>query len=67
MTLGFVVVLMFGNLRGIRESGRIFALPTYFFVVSLLALIAVGAWRALSGTHPPRSSRRSRFSRPARR
>src|SRR2546426_5669328 len=40
MTLGFVVVLMFGNLRGIRESGRIFALPTYLFVVSLLALIA---------------------------
>ena len=54
MTLGFVVVLMLGNLRGIRESGRIFALPTYFFVVSLLALIAVGAWRALSGTHSAR-------------
>ena len=30
MTLGFVVVLMLGNLRGIRESGRIFAVPTYF-------------------------------------
>ena len=54
MTLGFVVLIMLGNLRGIRESGRIFALPTYFFVVSLLALIAVGAWRA---------SHRQRFSR----
>jgi amino acid transporter len=53
MTLGFVVVLMFGNLRGIRESGRIFALPTYLFVVSLLALIAVGAWRAATGTIIP--------------
>ena len=53
MTLGFVLVLMIGNLRGIRESGRIFALPTYFFVVSLLALIAVGVWRALSGTVYP--------------
>jgi amino acid transporter len=53
MTLGFVLVLMIGNLRGIRESGRIFAIPTYFFVVSLLALIAVGVWRALSGAvHP---------------
>lgn len=53
MTLGFVIVLTLGNLRGIRESGRIFALPTYFFVVSLLALIAAGAWRALSaGIHP---------------
>ena len=53
MTLAFVVILMLGNLRGIRESGRIFALPTYFFVVSLLALIAAGAWRALSGSIQP--------------
>jgi amino acid transporter len=53
MTLGFVVVLTFGNLRGIRESGRIFALPTYLFVVSLLALIAVGVWRAAAGTIIP--------------
>jgi amino acid transporter len=51
--LGFVLVIMFGNLRGIRDSGRIFALPTYFFVVSLLTVIAVGAWRALSGTVEP--------------
>ena len=57
MALGFVVLLTLGNLRGIRESGRIFALPTYFFVVSLLALIAAGAWRALNGSiHPSRLS-----------
>ena len=36
---------MLGNLRGIRESGRIFAVPTYFFIVSILTLIGVGAWR----------------------
>jgi amino acid transporter len=53
MTLGFVLLLMLGNLRGIRESGRIFAIPTYLFVVSLLGLIAVGAWRALSGSIYP--------------
>ncbi len=53
MTVGFVVLLMLGNLRGIRESGRIFAAPTYFFVVTILTLIAVGAWRALTGAiHP---------------
>jgi amino acid transporter len=53
MTLGFVLVLMMGNLRGIRESGRIFAVPTYFFIVTILMLIAVGTWRVLSGTiHP---------------
>jgi amino acid transporter len=53
MALGFVIVIMLGNLRGIRESGRIFALPTYFFVASLLILIGVGAWRALTGTIQP--------------
>jgi amino acid transporter len=53
LTLAFVVVLMFGNLRGIRESGRIFSIPTYFFVVGLLALIAIGAWRAMTGTVVP--------------
>src|SRR5262245_33663123 len=53
MTLAFVLVLMLGNLRGIRESGRIFAVPTYLFVVSLLGLIAVGGWRASTGAvHP---------------
>src|SRR5262245_37603938 len=49
VTLGFVLVLMLGNLRGIRESGRIFAAPTYFFVVTILALIAVGIWCVVVG------------------
>jgi amino acid transporter len=53
VTLGFVVVLMLGNLRGIRESGRIFAAPTYFFVVTILALIAVGIWRLSTGGVTP--------------
>src|SRR5687767_15343956 len=35
IALGFVFILMIGNLRGIRESGQIFAAPTYFFIVSL--------------------------------
>ncbi len=53
IAFGFVVILMVGNLRGIRESGRIFAIPTYMFVASLLGLIAVGAWRALTGSIEP--------------
>jgi amino acid transporter len=53
LTLAFVLVLTLGNLRGIRESGRIFALPTYLFVVSLLTVIAVGAWRAFTGGIQP--------------
>jgi amino acid transporter len=40
-------------LRGIRESGRIFAAPTYFFVVTILSLIVVGTWRVLTGTVAP--------------
>jgi amino acid transporter len=50
LALAFMAALMLGNLRGIRESGRIFAAPTYFFIVSLLVLIAVGAWRTFTGT-----------------
>ena len=42
VNLGFVVLLTAMNLRGVRESGRIFAIPTYLFVVGVLALIAVG-------------------------
>jgi amino acid transporter len=53
MALGFVALIAVGNLRGIRESGRIFALPTYFFLVSLLTLIGVGAWRYLTGQVAP--------------
>jgi len=53
LTLGFVVVLMVGNLRGIRESGNIFAIPTYFFIVTTLGLIGVGIWRVVSGDVQP--------------
>jgi amino acid transporter len=51
--LGFVAILMTGNLRGIRESGRMFAGPTYFFIVSILTMISVGAWRYVTGTLEP--------------
>ena len=49
LSLGFVTLIAIGNLRGIRESGRIFAVPTYFFILSMLALLVVGAWRVMSG------------------
>ena len=53
----FVAILMIGNLRGIRESGRIFAVPTYFFIVSILALLGA---RRLARTSPARCSRAGR-------
>src|ERR1041385_3426586 len=62
LTLAFVFVLMLGNLRGIRESGRIFAIPTYFFIVTTLSLVAVGAWRVFAGTVQPVSPVRAVLS-----
>jgi len=53
LSLGFLVVLAIGNLRGIRESGRIFSVPTYFFIVMILLLEGVGIWRYVAGSiHP---------------
>ncbi|MGH7432002.1 MAG: APC family permease, partial [Candidatus Methylomirabilales bacterium] len=40
------------NLRGVRESGRLFAVPTYLFIVSFLGLIVVGMARVLYGEAP---------------
>ncbi len=48
-----LVLLVIGNLRGVRESGAIFALPTYFFLFSMLTLIVVGVWRVWSGQVVP--------------
>jgi amino acid transporter len=53
LALAFVLLITLGNLRGVRESGRIFAFPTYFFLLSLTSLLAVGAWRVLSGSVAP--------------
>jgi amino acid transporter len=53
LSLGFVAVLMVGNLRGVRESGRLFAAPTYFFIVSILTMIGVGVWHYMTGALEP--------------
>ncbi len=37
-----IVVMIVGNLRGIRESSRLFSLPTYFFVIAIISLIITG-------------------------
>ena len=47
-----IVAVMVVNLRGIRESGTIFAIPTYVFLVSMLAMIAIGIGRSLLGDVP---------------
>jgi amino acid transporter len=50
MAVIFVVLLTYGNLRGIREAGRVFAVPTYWFVASMAVLLLAGLVRlALHG------------------
>jgi amino acid transporter len=48
----FVALLWLGNLRGIRESANIFAIPTYIYLVAIYGLIGFGIWRFASGTMP---------------
>jgi amino acid transporter len=48
ITVGVVVILLYGNLRGIREAGRSFAVPTYLFIVTTGAVILVGLIRAIT-------------------
>src|SRR5213080_3345630 len=50
--LAFIALLAIGNLRGIREAGMIFAIPTYIYVLSLAGLIAYGLFRVVSGDIP---------------
>ncbi|WP_406447782.1 APC family permease [Streptomyces sp. NBC_00876] len=42
MGVGVIVLLLAGNLRGVRQAGALFAAPTYAFIVAMFALIAVG-------------------------
>ena len=49
LSVGLVVVLTLMNLRGLRESGRAFAAPTYLFIISVLTLLVVGVGKQLLG------------------
>jgi amino acid transporter len=51
--IALVVIVTLLNLRGVRESGTIFALPTYFFVVSATLLIVIGLVKAYVFLHQP--------------
>jgi amino acid transporter len=51
--LGILVVITIVNLRGLREAGIFFMVPTYLFVGTLLAAIAIGTFKTvLAGGHP---------------
>ena len=53
ISLVFVLLLTVANLRGVRESGILFALPTYAFVVALFAMIGTGVTKCTVGTCTP--------------
>lgn len=53
VALGVVVVMTLANLRGIRESGPLFAIPTYGFLISMGLMILIGGFRVATGTHHP--------------
>jgi amino acid transporter len=50
IALGFIAIIAFGNLRGVKESGKIFAVPTYAFVVAMVVMILYGLYKAIFGS-----------------
>ncbi|MFE9418846.1 APC family permease [Streptomyces griseofuscus] len=52
--VGVILVLLAGNLRGVRQAGALFAAPTYAFIIAMFALIASGLVRAAGEDFQPR-------------
>jgi amino acid transporter len=50
--VGLVVLIAMVNLRGIRESGAVFSIPTYVYLVSIFGLLGLGLFRYATGTMP---------------
>ena len=49
MTLAVILLLTYGNLRGVKEAGKAFALPTYLFVGAMAVVFIIGIYRELTG------------------
>jgi len=53
ITVGVILLMCYGNLRGLKEAGRIFAVPTYLFSAAVILLIVTGLLREVLGNlHP---------------
>ncbi len=53
LAVGFIALIAVGNLRGVKESGRIFAIPTYVFITMIFTVLGVGFVRMFTGSlHP---------------
>lgn len=51
LAVGFIIFISMANLRGAKESGFLFAIPTYLFIVSIFVLVTVGLFQLAIG-HP---------------
>ncbi|MFB8788739.1 MAG: APC family permease [Potamolinea sp.] len=49
LCLFFIFLIMLANLRGVKESGKIFMIPTYAFIASIFVLIAFGLYQQAIG------------------
>ena len=56
ISVAFIVLITMGNLRGVRESGKLFALPTYFFILMMTLMIGVGIAKMVGGSLPSHAS-----------
>ncbi len=52
IAVGFIILLAAVNLRGVRESSKAFAVPTYLFIGSIAFMVVVGLARTLAGDPP---------------
>lgn len=50
IAVGVIILMTVVNLRGVKESGRIFAIPTYFFLATMFLTLGVGFFRYFTGT-----------------
>ena len=53
IAVAVVLLITVINLRGVKEAGSVFAIPTYFFLLMAFVTVGVGLFRYLSGTLPP--------------
>ena len=48
ITIAVILFLTYGNLRGVKEAGKSFALPTYLFVIAMFAVFSVGIYKSFT-------------------
>ena len=65
LSVAFVVLIAYANLRGLKEAGKVFAIPTYFFIANMAVLILAGLVKAAAGSlgHVPAAHGQMTFHR----